>query len=347
MDEITKINRTSGEIIWRLGGKNNQFQFVNDPRGFSHQHDARRISNGNITLFDNGNLLSPRYSSSLEYHLDDTDKIATLVWNYSDMSHYTHAAGNSQRLDNGRTSIGWGSIFNPAVTEVKYDGTKTFEVYFDSAFSYRAFRFLWRTNLLIADNYRIDFEYIPVNTSDTKEIVITNNSNEQLELTSYYSRSSIFSIVDNFPFPLQPYQNKVLQIQFSPDSIGVFLDDIHLRMQKENEMITQVIKVLGYSDPSVDVETGNIHPKKYKLMQNYPNPFNPTTTIKYQIPEMSFVTIKVYDVLGNEIVTLVNEEKSAGSYEIEFDATGLPSGIYFYQLKAGSFIQTKKMILIK
>ena len=152
MDEITKINRTSGEIMWRLGGKNNQFQFVNDLRRFSHQHDARRISNGYLMLFDNGNLLSPRYSSSLEYQLDETDKIATLIWNYTDMSHYTHAMGNSQRLDNGRTLIGWGSIFNPALTEVKYDGTKTFELYFDSAYSYRAFRFPWRTNLLISDN---------------------------------------------------------------------------------------------------------------------------------------------------------------------------------------------------
>jgi len=346
MDEITKINRTTGEIIWRLGGENNQFQFVNDPRGFSHQHDARRISNGNLMLFDNGNLLSPRYSSSLEYQLDETNKIASLIWNYSDIPHYSSFMGNSHRLDNGRTIIGWGSSFNPAVTEVKKDGTITFELYFSSAFTYRAFRFPWRTNLLIADNYRVDFEYVSVNTSDTKEIVITNNSNEQLELTSYYSRSSMFSVVDIFPIHLQPYQNKVLQIQFSPDSIGVFSDDIHLRMQKEYEMITQVIKVLGYSDPSVDVETENIHPKKYKLLQNYPNPFNPSTKIKYSIPTVSspllggagggsiHIQLVIYDVVGNEIATIVNEEKQAGIYEVEWNSNGLPnglpSGLYYY-----------------
>jgi hypothetical protein len=92
----------------------------------------------------------------------------------------------------------------------------------------------------------------------------------------------------------------------------------------------------------------------YEVFQNYPNPFNPSTTIKYQIPELNFVTLKIYDVLGNEITALgneitalVNEEKSIGNYEVEFNATGLPSGIYFYQLKAGDFIQTKKMILLK
>ena len=88
-------------------------------------------------------------------------------------------------------------------------------------------------------------------------------------------------------------------------------------------------------------------PEKFILQQNYPNPFNPSTKIKYQIPEINFVTLKVYDVLGNEIVTLVNEEKPIGSYEVGFDATSLSSGIYFYKLQAGDFISTKKMILMK
>jgi 5-hydroxyisourate hydrolase-like protein (transthyretin family) len=82
-------------------------------------------------------------------------------------------------------------------------------------------------------------------------------------------------------------------------------------------------------------------------MQNFPNPFNPVTTITYEIPERSIVTIKIYGVLGNEITTLVNEEKSAGRYEILFNAENLPSGIYFYRLQAGDYIETKKMVLMK
>ena len=85
----------------------------------------------------------------------------------------------------------------------------------------------------------------------------------------------------------------------------------------------------------------------FKLYQNYPNPFNPATTIKYQIPELSFVTLKVYDIIGNKIATLVNEEKSTGTYEVKFNLVGLPSGIYFYQLLAGKFIDAKKMIILK
>jgi hypothetical protein len=100
---------------------------------------------------------------------------------------------------------------------------------------------------------------------------------------------------------------------------------------------------------SVGEESSEIN--DLQLYQNYPNPFNPSTTIKYQIPELSFVTLKIYDVLGNEIATLVNEEKPAGSYEINFNAANLSSGIYIYQLsaagEAGRFIKTRKMILLR
>jgi hypothetical protein len=93
-------------------------------------------------------------------------------------------------------------------------------------------------------------------------------------------------------------------------------------------------------------------PKEFVLFQNYPNPFNPSTVITFEIPGQArndnmLVTLKVYDILGNEIVTLVNEEKQSGVYEVEFDASSLASGMYLYKLQAGSFIQTKKMILTK
>ena len=88
-------------------------------------------------------------------------------------------------------------------------------------------------------------------------------------------------------------------------------------------------------------------PTTYDLYQNYPNPFNPTTKIKYAIPERSIVELKVYDVIGREVELLVNEEQDLGYYELDFNASKFSSGVYFYQLKAGTFIQTKKMILVK
>ena len=97
----------------------------------------------------------------------------------------------------------------------------------------------------------------------------------------------------------------------------------------------------------VEEEQINEIPSGFLLSQNFPNPFNPSTKIKYSVPQTSNVVVKVFDILGNEIETLVNEEKSAGTYELMWNAANLPSGVYFYQLKAGDFVQTKKMILIK
>jgi hypothetical protein len=88
-------------------------------------------------------------------------------------------------------------------------------------------------------------------------------------------------------------------------------------------------------------------PTEFLLSQNYPNPFNPSTTIKYSVPKASQVVIKVFDILGNEIETLINEEKPAGTYEVSWYAANLPSGVYFYRLQAGSFVETKKMLLLK
>ncbi|MCW9096490.1 MAG: T9SS type A sorting domain-containing protein [Ignavibacteriaceae bacterium] len=140
---------------------------------------------------------------------------------------------------------------------------------------------------------------------------------------------------------------------------GVFAEDI------DNDSTIDIIAAASIAndiawwenDGIVGINDQPNFPSKIKLFQNYPNPFNPSTKIKYQIPKLSFVSLKVYDVLGNEIAILVNEEKPAGNYEVDFSATGgsasggnvynLPSGIYIYKLNAGKFTKTNKMILLK
>ena len=106
-------------------------------------------------------------------------------------------------------------------------------------------------------------------------------------------------------------------------------------MRPLSEMITAVKSVK------------NQVPIQFRLDQNYPNPFNPITTINYSIPKTGQITLKVYDVLGKEIATLVNEEESSGNYHIQFNANRLASGVYFYRLHSGNFVMTKKLLLMK
>jgi hypothetical protein len=98
--------------------------------------------------------------------------------------------------------------------------------------------------------------------------------------------------------------------------------------------------LIGVNDPSATI-------KDFRLEQNYPNPFNPSTTISYSVPKNAFVSLKVYDVSGKEIKILVNGMQTAGTKEVSFDASNLPSGVYFYTISAGDFKDTKKMILVK
>jgi hypothetical protein len=155
MSEITKINRKTGSIMWRLGGKNNQFTFTKDPNtftylnktlSFSYQHDIRATSDGNYTLYDNGNLRTNKFSRAVEFKIDTLLMTAEMVWQYRNTpDFYSGWMGSVQRLPNGSTLIDWADASAPKATEVGQDGTKSFELDFVTpAVSYRASRSIWK-----------------------------------------------------------------------------------------------------------------------------------------------------------------------------------------------------------
>lgn len=151
MNEVTKISRSTGEILWRLGGRNNQFTFLNEPLAywgqpfvFSHQHDVKVLPDGHLTMFDNGNARVPNFSRAVEWAIDETAMTATRVWEFRMAPDvYGSAFGSVQRLPNGNTLIGWGATL-PTLTEVTSQGQIVAQLSFDPGVaSYRSLRFEW------------------------------------------------------------------------------------------------------------------------------------------------------------------------------------------------------------
>lgn len=224
-----------------------------------------------------------------------------------------------------------------------------------------------------------DSIYIPT-LSDSGSVKIINTSDHSVRIDSIISVGSFYGyrgLISKPGFEYQfylfqtlpsPQWNDTLGIVIPPhDSINVSFYDIDLCPICDYEVqdyfedtlrfvftfmdgnvysFSKSIPISGEGHPS-DVKDEEVLPKDFVLEQNYPNPFNPSTTISWQSPEGIWQTIKVYDVLGNEIATLVNEYRSAGNYEIQFDASRLANGIYYYQLRAGDYLETKKMVLLK
>ncbi len=162
LSEVTKIDRYNGQMIWRLGGAHNEFEFVDDPmNGFSLQHDFRHIGDSHYTVFDNGVYHNPRHSRAIEYEIDENTMTARRVWMYpDDTSIYAFHMGNVQRLPNGNTFINWAVQDLPKAMEVTPAGEVVYEMDFiQEAKTYRAFRFPWNGNaakpyLLAESNFR-------------------------------------------------------------------------------------------------------------------------------------------------------------------------------------------------
>ncbi len=192
-----------------------------------------------------------------------------------------------------------------------------------------------------------------VELANSDSVKIINPDDNSLDLISYGSAKE-YQIELNYASQsgLGRFQNNTVQLtqntthNLVPNWLDLTNSQLTIYVDEGND---GTIDDTLYIANTVDVEyEGNLlTPNEYNLAQNFPNPFNPTTTIRYSIPQRSNVSLKVYDVLGNEIATLVNEEKVSGVYTATFDASTLASGMYLYRLQAGNFVETKKMILLR
>ena len=218
--EITKINRQTGDIIWRMGGKGNEFTFTNDT-GFFSQHNINRLENGNISLFDNGNFHVPGHSRAIEYAIDEVAKTATRVWMFpDDASTFSSAMGNIQRLSNGNSMIGWGS--QPWLTEVQSDGTIALEMAL-SALSYRAFRFPWNGTPTALPRAVARYD------GDPTAVTIYTSWNGATDINSYdvYAgpTTTTLTMVENAP--RSGFETEILLTGLAPDTCFLQTKPVH------------------------------------------------------------------------------------------------------------------------
>ncbi len=316
-NEITKIDHETGNILWRLGGKQNQFTFPNDPIRFTGQHDIRRVSDTSVSLFDNGQYTTPRMCRGLEYALDESNKIANLVWEYIyDSSMYSGACGNHQYIGNGNHLVDFGfasdGVF-PWMVVVKPDKSKILEIRLPYGYiSYRAFNYLtlpWHLNRPNVACQKIGSEYY----------LVAEPGQTEYRWSTGDTTSSILITDTGEYWVFVPYGSGYLS--------------------SEHIIITDIMNPCLFTDePPKDV-TNEIN------IRVLPNPATDYTRILFHLPSNLKVEISLQTLLGAEILNPIKGNYSAGQNEVTLDVSSVNRGIYFLSIVVNETRIIRKLII--
>lgn len=302
MDEITRVDRRTGDIIWRLGGKNNDFVFINDDIGFSHQHSIHKLPNGNILLFDNGNMHDLRVSSSVEYELDEVNMTATLVKRIRrEPDIYLAFTGTTQDFA-GNTIFGWGNK-SPSFTEFNPDGTIAIEIdYNDHSFSRGIYKYEWENVLFSPSVDSVDFGLWPGGSAMEDVVSLTNHTGSPIMITGYSTHSDDFYLLNSLPLEVPAFGNVDLTIAFNPvDAVYSYINDvITLNSDTKTQRISCQVFLHGSRD-DFDVPNAWIQPDSMNV------PLQARITIFFSEPirqaggeELSYPLLKDFIILRKD-----------------------------------------------
>jgi len=326
LNEITKIDHNTGEIIWRLNGNNNMFEFINDTLGFSWQHDCRVLANGNISIFDNGTYYpEPQFSSMVEYDLDEENFTATLVRrlrNNPDI--FGTIMGSAREAQNGNIVTGWGSGV-PGVTEFNPEG-EVAAIYYFSGINYRAYRYPWSTTYFEPGIDKLDYGYVWKEDQKTKNIHIFNNQGVDIEITSYYLHTNNFILENELPLTIPAEGHITLQITFIPAETGSYSDVLTLNSDINTpelvQRIAQQIYLSGHGTEGQGV--GDFSETKITVS---PNPVNNLAHISFE-KNMESVMLTLFDHTGRHVLQAAYHHIS----ECTLDLSGFAEGMYFLEV---------------
>ncbi len=338
LSEISKIDTRTGEFIWRLGGKNNQFEFINDPTGFSGQHSAKKLDSGNLILFDNGINDSIQISRGVEYELDEENYTILLVKElFHDPPYFAPIKGNIQALENNRIFLYWGSLFGERISVIsEYDENSDLiyeaSIEIGSLFDYRVYRSKWESNIFIKEIDTLSFIQGIDGQADIKEFKLANNSEETISINNVSIKDSQFNVLDDLPIQIEAGGNYVFKISFQANENGDFDDIINFGYQTDTSLISTQLFVKGNSSG-----INNIAAHSSRSLIVYPNPFNDRIIIK-GTPNINRALI--YDLDGTLIF-----EKDVSNSEIELSVGNLGSGIYILKIIYSNKSYERKLLI--
>lgn len=326
LDEITKIDINTGNIIWRWGGSQNQFTFINDNEGFYGQHSIRYHGDGVFTLFDNGNWHTPQRSRGLEYVLDEVNMTATLVKEYttSDSLGFNDAMGHMQRTEDGGTLIGWAANTRGVVlTDYNNIGERTLDMFNidTNLISYRAYKYNWETSIFhfIDDTVMFNDNIIP-GDSVTSVATMYNNSENEIELSGYNTVSDAFYVEDNFPVNIPPNSHHDFTIVFKPVNEIYYTDalTIYSSQNFDSTRIAAQTRLLCGLVTSVP-ENNEYH----ESLSIVPNPMVTQTKITTRNNDI-IISIRIIDNSGR----LIYHQNNINKQSIVLNKSMLPAGLF-------------------
>lgn len=338
--EITKIDFSTGEMLWRMGGDNNQFTFVNDPdpSHFSGQHDFRRLPNGNYTMFNNGNNVTPNVSSAKEYQLDQVNKVATMIWKYKHpmvgtANVFGPAMGSVQRLSNGNTFINWGLLSSnipqvPRFSEVDSAGNIVWEFNFDGEYYivYRAHKFDWNRCAPVMDSM---FQLVYISADSA--VLSWNAPNFN---SSYIFQYKLVASTGWISIPVA--SNTVSLSNLQPDSTYAWRVQSICSSIQDSSAYSGIDTFNTLSTPSVFSFGEPV------AVSMYPNPATNNLIIEFGMMHATNATLYLSDVLGG--LRLTKSVRAAqGLNQVLLNVEHLPAGIYLATINCQYFSYRKQL----
>lgn len=338
MNEITKIDVTTGEIIWRWGGINNQFTFEDPQDIFYGQHTIRYHPETNTyTLFDNGNFHMPPHSSGKEFELDQEDLLANCIHVFDhEPVIYISAMGGLQRLSNGSTIVNW-TRSNSILSEYDEQGEIIFEIaYVDSLFqSYRVEKYEWKTSLFDYQEEEINFENISIGGTITQQLTVVNNQAYEVIINGYDIVNPVFSLETELPVTLGPNASETFAIAFSPLIHKYYEGILSLFHSTDTSRVAQQIRLRG----STIVGTNELTFSARNDIVISPNPASDHVFI--ELPAgMEAISIEIYSIKGKLVI---HEELKAEHFSL--DVGHLPAGLYVIRILSNEGLVLKKLLV--